>query len=73
MTWWIEERPSGQALRWDWAEHDGPPVSHPTRQGFGHRLLNKVRSAQAGAEVDVDFERDGIRVSVRMPLPEPQG
>ncbi|QRE77174.1 PAS domain-containing protein [Methylobacterium aquaticum] len=73
VAWRIEEGPSGRALRWDWAEHDGPPVSHPTRHGFGHRLLNKVLAAQTGAEVDVDFARDGIRVSVRMPLPEAQG
>ncbi|GJD58901.1 HWE histidine kinase domain-containing protein [Methylobacterium dankookense] len=69
VTWWIEEGPPGRSLRWDWAEHDGPPVGHPTREGFGHRLLNKVLATQTGAEVAVDFAQDGLRVSVRMPLP----
>ncbi|MFC6738859.1 sensor histidine kinase [Methylobacterium tardum] len=69
VTWWVEDGTSGRALRWDWTEHDGPPAGHPTRQGFGHRLLNKVLAAQTGAEVDVDFAPDGLRVSVRMPLP----
>jgi hypothetical protein len=36
---------------------------------FGHRLLNKVLATQTGAEVDVAFAPDGLRVSVRMPLP----
>ena len=69
VTWWVEDGTSGRALRWNWAEHDGPPAAHPTRQGFGHRLLNKVLATQTGAEVDVDFAPDGLRVSVRMPLP----
>ncbi|WP_238223567.1 HWE histidine kinase domain-containing protein [Methylorubrum aminovorans] len=69
VTWWVEEGSAGRALRWDWAEHDGPPAPYPTREGFGHRLLNKVLAAQTGAEVDVNFASDGLRVSVRMPLP----
>jgi PAS domain S-box-containing protein len=69
VTWWVEDGHAGHALRWDWAEHDGPPAAHPTREGFGHRLLNKVLATQTGAEVDVDFAPDGLRVSVRMPLP----
>ncbi len=69
VTWWIEDGHAGRALRWDWAEHDGPPAAHPTREGFGHRLLNKVLATQTGAEVDVNFAPDGLRVSVRMPLP----
>ncbi|SFE91311.1 PAS domain S-box-containing protein [Methylobacterium sp. yr596] len=71
VTWWVEEERSGRALRWDWAEHDGPPASYPTREGFGHRLLNKVLATQTGAEVDVAFAPDGLRVSVRMPLSAP--
>ncbi len=71
VTWWVEDGPAGRALRWDWAEHDGPPAAHPTREGFGHRLLNKVLATQTGAEVDVDFAPDGLRVSVRMPLRGP--
>ncbi|ARO54596.1 hypothetical protein B2G69_10885 [Methylorubrum zatmanii] len=48
---------------------DFTPWPHPTRQGFGHRLLNKVLAPQTGAEVDVAIAPDGLRVSVRMPLP----
>ena len=69
VTWRVEEGAEGKGLRWDWAEHDGPPVGHPTRAGFGHRLLDKVLARQTGAEVDVAFAPDGLRVSVRMPLP----
>lgn len=69
VTWRVEGSPAGRSLRWDWTEHDGPPAAHPTREGFGSRLLNKVLATQTGAEVDVNFAPDGLRVSVRMPLP----
>jgi PAS domain S-box-containing protein len=73
VTWRVEEGAAGRSLHWDWAEHDGPPVGHPTREGFGSRLLNKVLAAQTGAEVDVGFAPDGLRVYVRLPLSEPPG
>jgi two-component sensor histidine kinase len=69
VTWRVEDGTAGRALRWDWAEHGGPPAEHPTREGFGHRLLNKVLAVQTGAEVDVAFAPDGLHVSIRMPLP----
>ena len=70
VTWWIEEGAAGRGLRWDWSERDGPPTGHPAREGFGHRLLHKVLAVQTGAEVDVAFVPDGLRVSIRMPLPQ---
>ncbi|SFM63907.1 PAS domain S-box-containing protein [Methylobacterium pseudosasicola] len=68
VAWKVEDGPAGRTLLWTWSEHDGPPAPHPTRDGFGHRLLKKVLAPQTGAEVDVDFAPDGLRVSVRMPL-----
>ncbi len=68
VTWRIEDGPAGPWLAWTWNEHDGPPPTLPTREGFGTRLLNKILTAQVAAEVDVAFESDGLRVHVRLPL-----
>ncbi|SFV06964.1 PAS domain S-box-containing protein [Methylobacterium sp. 174MFSha1.1] len=68
VTWRIGDGPAGPWLTWTWNEHDGPPPTLPTREGFGTRLLNKILTAQVAAEVDVAFERDGLRVRVRLPL-----
>lgn len=68
VRWSLEGDPSCRVLHWTWNEHDGPPVALPTREGFGSRLLNKVLSAQTAAEVSVDFQSDGLRVAIRMPL-----
>ncbi|CAO4157186.1 HWE histidine kinase domain-containing protein [Methylorubrum extorquens] len=70
VTWWVEEGAEGRGLRWDWNEHDGPPVAPPAREGFGSKLLNRVLIAQAAAEVYVGYEPDGVHVSVRLPLPQ---
>lgn len=70
VTWSIEMGPEGRALRWNWYEHDGPPVAPPTREGFGSKLLNRALLAQASAEVHVGYEPDGVQVSVRLPLPQ---
>jgi PAS domain S-box-containing protein len=68
VTWSLEQGPSGQQLRWVWNEHDGPPVALPTRDGFGSRVLNRVLTAQIGAEVDIAYDPDGLRVTVDVPL-----
>lgn len=69
VVWRIERDDAGGALRWDWSEHGGPPAGQPMRDGFGSTLLNRVLTAQTGAQAELRFVPEGIRVSVRMPLP----
>ena len=40
VTWSVHRNAGDRVLRWTWNEHDGPPVSLPTREGFGISLLN---------------------------------
>ena len=68
VTWLVEDGPGGPHLAWVWNEHDGPPPTLPTREGFGTRLLNKILTAQTAAEVGVASDADGLRISVRIPL-----
>ncbi|WP_262299955.1 PAS domain-containing protein [Microvirga sesbaniae] len=60
------ERPM---LHFTWVEHGGPRVGKPTRQGFGTRLLQRVLAAQLQAEVSMEFLEEGLRFSMRMPIP----
>ncbi|WP_262027519.1 PAS domain-containing protein [Microvirga sp. Mcv34] len=61
-----DERPM---LHFSWEEHGGPHVSAPGRQGFGTRLLQRVLSTQLQAEVSMEFPQEGLRFSMRMPIP----
>jgi two-component sensor histidine kinase len=69
LRWRVERGGSGETFCWEWNEHDGPPVRLPTREGFGTRLLDRVLTRQLGAEVDIHYEPDGLRISVEVPLP----
>ena len=67
MRWSVKNEDACQ-LCWVWNEHDGPPVELPTREGFGSRLLKRVLTVQTGADVKIDFDPDGLRVTVALPL-----
>jgi two-component sensor histidine kinase len=69
LRWRLECGDSAETFCWEWNEHDGPPVRLPTREGFGTRLLDRVLTRQLGAEVDINYEPDGLRISVEVPLP----
>ena len=68
VSWQIvqEEQPM---LQFSWVEHGGPRVSTPTRQGFGSRLLQRVLATQLQADVSMEFPEEGLRFSMKMPIP----
>lgn len=62
--------PEGRAaVRWalaqprltlTWTESGGPPVTPPTRTGFGARLLERGLAAELGGTVRLDFRPEGL-------------
>jgi two-component sensor histidine kinase len=53
-----------------WHERNGPPVTVPTRKGFGSRLIQDSLAAQLRGTVDVDFNGRGLVCKVRAPAHE---
>jgi PAS domain S-box-containing protein len=43
-----------------WREHDGPPVSPPSRRGFGSRLIERGLAAELSGEAQIDFRPEGV-------------
>jgi PAS domain S-box-containing protein len=68
VGWRMSIEADGRKLGFQWIEQNGPPVAAPEREGFGSRLLQKVLRAQTHAEVTVDYDPAGLRVSVVLPL-----
>ena len=69
---WSVEADAGQApaiLSLVWKEKGGTGIVPPTRQGFGMQVLGDMLSYELGARVALAFEPDGLRCSVRFPLP----
>ena len=69
VTWNVTIDAVRRTLAFDWVETGGPPVTEPTRQGFGSRLLAFVLPGQIQAKTRVEYAREGVRVHCALPLP----
>ena len=70
IDWRSEERGGSQRLHFRWSEHGGPPVTPPSRRGFGTRLIERSLAAEFEGEVKIDFRIEGIVCTVDAPLPD---
>lgn len=50
--------------RWrlQWTEAGGPPVTAPTRTGFGSRLISRLSQGDLEGRAEMDFRPDGLVV-----------
>jgi two-component sensor histidine kinase len=52
-----------------WCEEGGPPVEEePATTGFGSQLARKSVTGQLGGEVRYEWRRQGLQVTMRLPL-----
>jgi two-component sensor histidine kinase len=56
----------GEELALCWREHDGPPVTPPTRTGFGTRLIDM--GLIGGCKVDRRYPVHGVEVDLRVAI-----
>jgi two-component sensor histidine kinase len=65
---WIEIAwTSGDGFGLLWREHNGPPVTAPSRRGFGTSLITRNLASAFGGEVDLDFDAAGLVCRLRAP------
>jgi two-component sensor histidine kinase len=55
-------------LNLEWLESGGPAVEQPARRGFGTTLLEKVVAVQCQAEVHLNYQPEGVRFAMALPL-----
>jgi two-component sensor histidine kinase len=65
-----EEDDGKPRLIWRWREQGGPPVSPPTRRGFGRFLIERVFGTDFGGTVKIDYNPDGIECVLNAPAPQ---
>ena len=69
IKWMMETRPDGRWLSLSWREKDGPPVTPPSRKGFGSRVLERGLAHELDGKVDLDYRPDGVVCTIDMPAP----
>jgi PAS domain S-box-containing protein len=60
VTWDCTGLPGERKLRFFWREQGGPPVSPPSRRGFGSRLIESTLSSDFGSSAKVDYLPEGV-------------
>jgi PAS domain S-box-containing protein len=69
IDWTTEPMPPGARLILHWQEKDGPPISAPSRVGFGSRVIKRSLADELGGTVDLDFRPDGLVCAMTIPIP----
>ncbi|MCX7305914.1 MAG: PAS domain S-box protein [Hyphomicrobiales bacterium] len=70
INWSRETGENGEpAIVLTWVESGGPPVSVPSRRGFGRFLIERVLAADFGGTVRIDFNAGGVECTLRAPWP----
>jgi len=67
LVWEMAECHGRPLLKLHWRECGGPPVSTPTRKGFGSRMIERALKGQQGA-VQFDYARDGLVCDLEIAL-----
>lgn len=69
IRWSAEDAGPGARFRFQWRERGGPPVTPPSRRGFGHNLLERAAALDFGGAPKIDFAPDGLNYEIDAPLP----
>jgi two-component sensor histidine kinase len=59
IHWSVEGTGAESRFKFQWRERNGPPVIPPTRQGFGHMVIEKVAAQDFGLP-KITFESEGL-------------
>jgi two-component sensor histidine kinase len=68
VNWSVAPAEGGNRLRLEWRECAGPPVTPPSRRGFGSRLIERGRATEMGGEARLAFRPDGLVCVIDVPL-----
>ncbi|WP_210330949.1 sensor histidine kinase [Microvirga terrestris] len=68
VSWSTVEAAPGPRLVMNWEEYGGPPVSPPSRKGFGSRLIQDGLARELNGEVRLIYRPEGVVCTIDVPL-----
>ena len=69
INWALEDKSDGRWLGLHWQEKNGPPVTPPTRKGFGSRVIEQGLAHELQGKVKLDYSPGGITCTIDVPAP----
>ena len=69
VTWRVFSREEGREpwIRIEWREEGGPPVTPPSRRGFGSRLVSSTVERELAGKLEVRFDPEGLFCAIEVP------
>lgn len=71
VNWTVAPFDGSGELELTWTEQGGPPVSPPTRKGFGTRLIQRNLAHDLGGDATIDYRPQGVVSVIRSPIENP--
>ncbi len=68
LEWSLVQTGPEPTVRLCWTEHGGPPVTPPSRRGFGSRLIERGLAGSIDGEVGLSFPPEGVICELTAPL-----
>ncbi|HVY84752.1 MAG TPA: response regulator [Caulobacterales bacterium] len=63
----VDWKLDGDSLFVRWAESGGPPVTKPSKVGFGAKVIRAGVTTQLGGDVDFEWRKSGLICTMRLP------
>lgn len=73
VNWSVANSRKDPRLSIEWTETGGPPVTPPTRRGFGSQLIERIVTYDLKANVQRNFHPEGVRCKIEFPLTDKTG
>ena len=68
FAWDVDDTGGTETVRLTWREKGGPPVTAPSRVGFGSRLIERGLAGAVGGQVELRYPAEGVCCSLVAPL-----
>lgn len=69
IDWKVASRSTGDRLVLRWQELGGPPVTPPTRKGFGSWVIERGLAQELGGKVVLNYLSHGVACTIDIPAP----
>jgi PAS domain S-box-containing protein len=69
VAWSIASSSGGDRVILNWKEKDGPPVSPPSRKGFGSQVLERGLAQELEGSANLDFQPSGLVFTIEFAAP----